>query len=378
MLRLLCPAVFATLLNSMKKNRKPLIIACVISVILILWMLSGVFSHGKSKKTESVSEVSSAFRVRAVESVAAMIVRESEVNARTEANRDVVLRAEVGGRVQEIGAARGSRVKEGDLVVAMEVRDREARLAQAEATLGERRMELDSATKLVAKGMQSRSELAAAQSSFESANAELTLAKLDLERAALRAPFDSALVERYVEKGDYLSVGDEVALVADLDPIVVKGYMTEREITGVHVGNAATAKLATGDKLTGTITYISPDADKETRMYQVEMRAPNGDYAIRSGVTAQMFVPHDRISAHFISPAYILLADDGTIGVMLADADGVTRFAPIQIVKTGSDGLWISGLPEKTIIITSGKDFVSPGQKVELVMEAPATVASAQ
>jgi multidrug efflux system membrane fusion protein len=362
----------------MKKNRKPLIIACAISAILVLWMLSGVFSHGKAKKAEATKETTSAFRVRAVESSAQMIVRESEVNARTEANRDVILRAEVGGRVQKIGAARGSRVKEGDLVVAMELREREARLAQAKATLEERRMQLDSATKLAAKGMQSRAELATAQSSYESADAELTLAKLDLERAEVCAPFSSALVERYAEKGDYLSIGDEIALVADLDPIVVKGYMTEREISGVHVGNEATAKLATGEKLSGSITYISPDADKETRMYQVEMRAPNSDYAVRSGVTAQMYVPHDRISAHFISPAYLLLADDGTIGVMLADADGTTHFASISIVKTGKDGLWISGLPEKTIIITSGKDFVSPGQKVELVLDTPATVASAQ
>jgi membrane fusion protein, multidrug efflux system len=157
---------------------------------------------------------------------------------------------------------------------------------------------------------------------------------------------------------------------------VVKGYMTEHEIAGAHVGNDASATLSTGEKLSGKLTYISPDADKDTRMYQVEMRAPNHDYAISSGVTAQLLVPHDKIYAHFISPAYILLADDGTIGLMLADKDGNTNFAPIQIVKTGPDGLWVSGLPEKTVIVTVGKDFVISGQKVELVMDAPLAAVS--
>jgi multidrug efflux system membrane fusion protein len=183
------------------------------------------------------------------------------------------------------------------------------------------------------------------------------------------------LVDRYVEKGDYLSIGNEVAKVADMDPIRVRGFLTELEIVGVRTGKEASAKLSTGETPEGKISYISPEADAQSRMFQVEMETPNPGNAIRAGVTTELIVPHDRTMAHFISPAHILLSDDGTIGVMLADEEGVTAFCPINIVKTTSEGIWVDGMPDKTLIITQGKDFITPGQKVQLVIENPTDAA---
>jgi len=355
----------------MKKNRSSILVASVLAVTLVLWMASGLLLSGKKNKEQNSENKAEKplFRVRAIESTATLISRETTVNARTEANREVIILAEVSGQVLEVGAERGTFMHEGDMIATLEQRDRQARFAQAEAVLRQKTLEAESARKLAESGLKSQSELASAQASAEAAQAELTTAKLDMERAVTRAPFDGMLAERYVEKGDYLSPGTKVAKVVDLNPIRITGYLTELEIVGVRPGKKARAKLSTGEKLEGAISYISPEADTQSRMYKVEMNSPNPDNAIRAGVTTELVVPHDQTLSHFVSPAYILLADDGTIGLMLADAEGLTSFCPINIVNTTSDGIWVDGMPEKAIIITQGKDFITSGQKVELVIE---------
>lgn len=360
----------------MKKNRGPLYIAFALAAVIFLWMLSGVFFRARNHVAVQQRETH-LFRVRAVHSVAQKIVRESDVNARTEADRQVTLRSELDGQVLEVCAKRGSVVQEGDPIIRLEMRDREARAAQAAAALKASTMERDSARTLAAKGLQSQSELAAAEAACEAAEASLKIANLDLERATIRAPFDGVLVERYVEKGDYLNAGSQVALVADLDPIVVTGYMTGSELEGVETGGNARAELNPGGEIRGMLTYISPEADAQTRTYKVEMRSPNPGQTLRAGITAQLFVPHAEISAHFISPAHVLLSDDGTVGLLLSDAEGNTRFSPVSIVRATADGLWVSGIPDDTIIVTEGKDFVSPGQQVELVMQDDAEAVEA-
>ncbi|MBN1402918.1 MAG: efflux RND transporter periplasmic adaptor subunit [Opitutales bacterium] len=351
----------------MKKNRSPQFIASVMAICVILWMASGLlFSSDKSEVAEEKVE-KALFRVRAMRSQAQLITRETKVNARTVADREVTVRAELGGQVVSTGVERGSPIREGQLIASLEKRDRAARLAQASAVIRQRMLELESARKLAGMGLKSQSELASAEAELESAKAEEELAKLDMERTSIVAPFDGMLVDRYVEKGDYLSIGTEVAKVADLDPIVVKGFLTEREIEGTHTGMKASATLSTGETIEGIISYISPEAETQSRMYQVEMDSPNSDGAIRSGITAELIVPHEETYAHFISPAHVLLSDSGVVGLMLAEEDGSTHFSPINIVNSSSSGLWVDGLPRSTIIVTTGKDFIAAGQVVELV-----------
>jgi multidrug efflux system membrane fusion protein len=361
----------------MKAKLPPKQIAAAITGLLVLWMLTGIVSGKDAPKADSAAKAEkSLFPVRAVRLESRLITKTSSVNARTEADRSVTLRAEVTGQVVAIGAERGARVAEGDLIVSVEARDRASRAAEAKATLREREMELESTKALAAKGLAAQSQLALAESAAESARAALTSAELDFARSSIRAPFDGVLVDRTVEAGDLLSPGGEVAVVADLDPIVVAGWMTEKEVAGVLPGTGATAKLSDGREISGTITYLSPQADPVTRMYKVELRAPNADYSIRSGLTAVLSVPHEKVMAALVSPASVLLSDEGVVGLLLADEEGVTRFCPVEIAQSAPEGFWVTGAPEKTILVTLGKDFVRPGQKVKLVFEDATTNAN--
>jgi membrane fusion protein, multidrug efflux system len=48
------------------------------------------------------------------------------------------------------------------------------------------------------------------------------------------------------------------------------------------------------------------------------------------------------------------------------------RFTPVQILREGADGLWITGLQPSARLIVVGQDFVIDGQLVRPVDAKPA------
>jgi multidrug efflux system membrane fusion protein len=104
----------------------------------------------------------------------------------------------------------------------------------------------------------------------------------------------------------------------------------------------------------------------------------NADGAIPAGISAQLRIPTGKQTAHFVSPAILSLDTDGTLGIKTVNADNVVEFNRIGIVRAQTDGIWVSGLPDKTQIISIGQGFVNDGETVDPQPEeaAAAEVAS--
>ena len=102
------------------------------------------------------------------------------------------------------------------------------------------------------------------------------------------APFDAVLQDRSVEIGDYVQSGDAVAFVVDTDPMIVVGEVNEREVHSLAVGNPGTARLVDNTTVEGTIRYLAPVADENTRTFRVELAVPNPDGTLRAGMTAEL------------------------------------------------------------------------------------------
>ena len=67
-----------------------------------------------------------------------------------------------------------------------------------------------------------------------------------------------------------------------------------------------------------------------------------------------------------ISPAVMALDEQGNLGVKIV-VDEHVKFVPIDIVKSDSQGVWLSGMGQQADIITLGHGFVRDGDKVEVV-----------
>ena len=89
--------------------------------------------------------------------------------------------------------------------------------------------------------------------------------------------------------------------------------------------------------------------------------------SMTSGLTAKMQIPQPGQYAHRISPALLILNDQGHLGLKGLTEDNKVIFHPIDILKAENTGIWITGLEEQTKIITVGQGFVDYGEKVSPV-----------
>jgi multidrug efflux system membrane fusion protein len=359
--------------NSKLGRYKSWIISGAISAAIVLWIASGSVDGGTkslqpehSPASESVARQS----VRIRQQLAEEVTRDVVVNGRTAPARIVELNAETDGRVMRVGAQRGDRFDRGEIIAQLDERDRHARLLQAEATVKQRELEYDARAKLKGASYVSEAQLQEAAAMLESARTELTRAQLDIDYMVIRAPFDGALQERLVEVGDFVKLGDPVATIVDERTLIVSAGVPEYEARFVRKGAQGSAKLASGEVVSGTIRYVAPVANEATRTFNVELVIDNAAGVLRAGMTAELSIPAETIFAHKISPSLLTLDEDGNLGVKTVDDDGKVEFWLADVAKSSSDGVWVAGLPRTAAIITVGQGFVSAGSLVQAIPEA--------
>ena len=352
-----------------------------IVLLVALWLASGQFGAEDGEAAESVSTpvtntaTKSAVRVRT--QTAEEVMRTIVVNGKTAPARIVHLAAETDGRVEYIGAKRGASLDRGDLIVRLDERDRAARLAQAEATVKQREVEFAARERLKSESYVSEAQLQEAVALLETAKAELTRARLDLEYMKVRAPFAGALQSRAVEVGDFVKRGDPIATYVDNRKLIVSANLSEFDARFVQVGDRAEARLATGETVRGPIRYVAPVADEATRTFLVELEVDNAVGTLRAGGTAELQIPAEVVLAHRISPSLLTLDDAGNVGVKIVNELGQVEFIVADIALSANDGVWLAGLPETATIITVGQGYVASGALVNAVPEGDVETAVA-
>lgn len=293
-----------------------------------------------------------------------------EIRGRTEADTKVAVRVETGARVDEVLVREGDQVAEGDLLCRLDPGARRARLLQAEATLSQARQEYEANAKLNRKGFATETKVATLKAALDAAQAVLEEARQELDRTEVRAPVAGLVQSPLVEVGEVLATGGICATLIDVDPMLLIGQVSERDVGRLEVGAPATVSTVTGDRVTGAIRFIAHAADPETRTFRVEIEIANPERSIRDGLTASARVPLPSASAHLLSPGVLVLDDGGRLGVRTVTSEGVVAFMPVTILgDTGTSGVWVAGLPETVTVIVVGQDYVVDGQKVEAVFE---------
>ena len=351
--------------------RASAIIAVVLSVAVAGWMFSGQFGNGEKQPAATEAGPGQPAdlpprvrvkRMRAHSHAVAITVR-----GRSEAGRRVDVRAETDGRIVEVGASRGDEVREGDVLARLADEGRRAKVEEYKARLRQRRIHYDATEALAKKGLSSKEALATAKADIDAARAAVEQVEVEIARTRLRAPFDGLLLEGHAELGDYLKQGDRFGRIIDLDPVLFVGSVAERSLDRLRPGLPAVARSLGGEVIRGTLRYIAPSADPATRTYRIEVEAANPDYRIREGITADIAIEVDTRMAHFVTPALLSLADNGTIGLKTVDERNRVHFRPVDIIEDTPDGIWLGDLPREIRVITVGQEFVVAGQEVRPV-----------
>lgn len=354
-----------TLMNRFRQQ--PVWLALIITIALVLWIMSGMVSGQTESAPAKDKNIIPLQKVEVTTFVADLVSKEVSVYGRTEPDRVATLKAEISAQITEILVLEGETVKSGQSLFKLDEKDLRQQIIASKAFVQQRQLELEGSESLKKKGLQSDVSIAQGKANLESAKSQLSALQISLENTVIRAPYNGILDSHHVEVGDYVGIGDPIATIVDLDPLVIRADITENDIALLHKGKSATARLVSGAKVTGEIRYIASISNEGTNTFKVEVAVPNSEQQFLAGMSTQLIIPLEETWAVRVTPAVMALNERGELGVKTITNNDSVLFTPINMVKSDNEGVWLSGLGKEADIITLGQGFVRHGDKVEVV-----------
>ena len=192
-------------------------------------------------------------------------------------DRQASVSAPVGGRVQEVTAREGQRVKRGDVLARVDARQladaersAEAALKRTEADLALKRGVANRSRELYEKGVIARQEAdsdasaaVAAESAVVEATANLATARRNRGYAEIVAPFDGVVVRVLRHPGEQVdgTAATPIVEVAGLQPLEVIADAPSEILARLHAGDEAEVILGSGEKLPARVASVSGALD---------------------------------------------------------------------------------------------------------------------
>ncbi len=340
-------------------------LALGLSFGLVIWMLLGLIPTAEDDEVEPSSV--KAFTVQVAKVSAQTYQKPLHVRGRTEANRSVLVAAEIDGLVIKTPAKEGYPVSQGDALCVLESQDRLLRLEQSKAQRNKARIEYEGALSLKDRGYQSKTQIATAKANLALADAEVEASALINEKLVIRAPFNGVVQERMIDAGGFIQRGSPCARLIELSPLIVVGHIPESQVLNFKVGEKATVRFIDGQEQRGVVRYVSQASDGVTRTFKVEVQLPNKGHSLRDGLSAEMTVLAAPVAAHHISPSLLSLSSDGDVVIKVLEGGNTAVQKPVSIVGDDAEGIWVSGLPSESTIITIGQEYVANGSRVSVV-----------
>ncbi|MFN9368907.1 MAG: efflux RND transporter periplasmic adaptor subunit [Planctomycetia bacterium] len=314
--------------------------------------------------------------------------------AELERLREVLAELQAGSRPEEIDQARAlvagfearlayargrvarlARLAERGTSTVDELQDAQTELQQIEAQLRGSRAGL-----ALAEAGPRKEQVAQAAAAV--AVQEATIERIDdqLGKHTIRAPFDGWVIERFTEKGQWLSRGGLVARIAQLDRVDVEVQVPESSVAKLQRDVEVRLEFDAAPQRTwiGTVARIVPQADLRSRSFPVLVSVANivvdDEPVLRGGMLARAWLPVGKAEPVTVVPKDALVLGGGTPVVYVVEpkttiapaaTTGTVRVASVTLgAAVGGNVEVRSGLEGGLLVVVRGNERLRPGMAV--------------
>lgn len=289
--------------------------------------------------------------------------------ATLEPDSQVTLVSETNGTVEKLYVEEGSVVREGQIIVQLEAREKQVALQKANIRLQNATMELDRKQKSYDQKIISQSEYDKAKFEMEVAESEKKSAEVEIDRITIRAPFSGIITERYIEKGQTIQVQTQLFTLVDRDPLKAKIYLPEKEIFGIEENQIVNLALnAQKDvKFQGRVRQVNPSVDPKTGTVKVTVEVTQAPEAVRPGSFIDVKLVTQRHENSILIPKKALIEEAGEKYVFVISKGAATRKnVDIGFMDDQSAEI-LKGVNTGDSVVIAGQGSLRDGIKTEIV-----------
>jgi multidrug efflux pump subunit AcrA (membrane-fusion protein) len=384
---------------------------------LSLALLLGVAGCARDRGVQA-AEGQKAHPVRTEPAQIRDVRRQVDVVGTLAAREEVVVSAEVDGRVARLVHDLGDRVAAGDALIELDheklqyrAEGQRAALEQARARYGasgdgdlppldqvptvvstaaqmaDAQQQLERAKNLASRSLVSRSDLETAQTRFDTAKAahdqalasarqlradiesqssSLRLAQRNLRDAVIRAPFDGYVAERLVSQGQYIQPQAPVMRLVRLQPLKITAEVPEKFAPWIQTGREIAVRVDAfpAQVFAGRVVRISPSVSLRSRAFAIEGEVPNADGRLKPGTFARVQITTDRVERAVTIPAGAVQSRYGTNRVFLVQNGQLAGKEVVLGDRLGDRVEVAQGLEAGTVIVAGEVEQLADGMKV--------------
>ncbi len=350
---------------------KRIMVASLLLLFLAAFAGTVLFLYGKSQEPPVVYETDSPF--------VADIVKKTVATGSIVPRKEVALKSQVPGVVDNIYFEEGDSVDSGDLIARIRLIPDMVRLNDAEAALEAARIDHEDATRelarredLVTQDLISDFEFNRFKLEFKRVTQQLEAAENNLELIRegsakrsgnvsnlVNSTVDGMVLDIPVKEGTFIiesnmfNEGTTIATVADMGEMIFEGRVDESEVGRISVGMALILSVGAieGETFNATLEFISPKGELDQGAVKFDIRAAielKDSAFLRAGYSATADIVLDRRDQVLAIRESNLIFDDGRtfVDVMVGEQEferrevvtGLSDSINIEILEGLSEG----------------------------------------
>jgi len=344
------------------KNKKTSVVRIIITVAVIIAVLVSIrFQLNKNvaankAATDEVAKQNTAVAVRTDTARLKNMDLSYAANGTFIPRQEVVLGAEVAGRVASVLVKEGDMVRPGQTLAIVVGDKQNVSVSNAEANLNNAKTDLERFENAFTTGGVTKQQLDGARLQYETAKNNLKTAQIAASDVSIKTSVAGIVNSKKIEPGSYVSAGTAAFDVVNISTLKLKVNVDEKNIGALAVGQRVDILVSVmpDRKFTGKITFIAPKADASLN-FPVEIEIPNPKNELRAGMygTAK-FSGGAAVNALVVPrPAFVGSVSDNKIFVV---DDGKAVEKKVQSGRSFGDYIEVlSGLNAGDAVIISGQ-----------------------
>jgi membrane fusion protein (multidrug efflux system) len=208
------------------------------------------------------------------------------------ARKGIDIRSEADGVIRKLHIVPGQWIAAGELMVELDDTVDRATLKSADVRLQKARRDFERDRALFERELVSEDQFESRRSEFESAQAFFDETQGIIDKKSIRAPFASSIGIHNLAEGHYLSRGDNVVSLQDLDTLYLDMKLPEKELENLRLGQQVLFSVPShpGRSFTGVIRFIDVQVQATTRNVLVRAEVDNPQHELLPGMFADVTV----------------------------------------------------------------------------------------
>lgn len=359
--------------NIMENSRHSMILKGLLTAGILLFTSATLTGCGDAEATNGDKEEKKviAVPVEVANMQSGDISSNYATTAVLEAKEEAFVVARASGIIEHIYVEEGDYVEKGQVLAQLEPQRYKLSLNRAKADLRGIEKELAKIDKVYNKKLVSDDTFDKLTAQYESAQATLSLAELDLKETTIVAPISGFIAERNAKVGNLTESFQRERMFHIVQQKELYGivHLPEKELPKVHKEQKATLLMtALGDSnVTAFVERISPVIDAKTGTFKVTLRVPNADNLLKAGMFAQVKLNYDTHHNATLLPRKALLAIDDKVNVFIIN-EGKAHKVAVEIGYQDGDFVEIiKGLNGDEQVVVTGHQNLKDLAPVEIV-----------